>query len=197
MKGRKPKPAEEMQARGTRKKHVEAGKAAGRAAKLTKGLPLEAPATVQGPAAREFWRRIATMLAPLGFIRSTDEIVLALLCETLAEYRQCCAEIEAAGGLTYEAESYVNARAPDDGGDAEESAPAPGTRLIRAHPAVMIRRRARQDIVNLCERLGMTPATRYALLKEAAAGRADDLGKTEPGVTGAPQTDRAFPHLFN
>lgn len=199
MKGRKPTPAEAMQARGTRKKHRDAGKAAAKAAARSKALAADAPDYVDNADARAFWTRISDMLSPLGFIRSTDELVLALLCDTLAEYRQCTAEIAAAGGLTYEAESYVNARAAEDAARAEsdEGAAAAGTRLIRAHPAVLIRRRARQDIVQLCERLGMSPATRYALLKEAAAGIPGKSAEDMPRRTGEIAPASALPHLFN
>lgn len=198
MKGRKPTPAEAMRARGGRKKHRDAAKAAAKAAAASRSLSLEAPDYVEDAAARTFWLRIAAMLAPLGFLRSSDELVLALLCETLSEYRQCSDEIAKAGGLTYEAESYVNARAAEDAARAAgDEASAIGSRLIRAHPAVLIRRRARQDIVQLCERLGMTPATRYALMKEAAAGLPGRA--PEEMTTGAPGASppASLPHLFN
>lgn len=183
-----------MQARGTRSAHHKASKAAARVATASKGLPSAAPGFVQ-PDGQAFWTLILGMVSPYGFVRASDAILVGQLCDVLAEYKQCCDEIAAAGGLTYEAESYVNARR-DDVEDAPET---PGSRLIRAHPAVLIRRRARQDIVAICEKLGMTPSTRYQLLTQAASGKEAGAGapNAAPSPVEAPSAPAQSPLRFN
>lgn len=167
-KGRKAVPAEQMLARGTRAKHKRAAKHA-KTATAARMIAKTPPIDLEKPA-RKYWTQIVERISPLGILKSSDFITLMMLCETLAEYRQCCAEITEAGGLTYEAASYVSANAATAAADDDADEGVVGSRLIRAHPAVMIRRRARQDIVNLCEKLGLTPSSRFALLKEAAQG---------------------------
>lgn len=194
--GRKKTPAEISAQRGDPGRRG-ADKVAARAEKTISKLTAEPPFPLADTFSKKMWRHLTETLKPLGFVRKSDELVLAMLCDTLAEYRRCGLDIKAAGGMTYEAETYVNAKGEET--DEEMSAKS-RSRLIRAHPAVMIRRRARNDIVSLCEKLGLTPGMRYSLIQQSAANieRPSGIGGSSNDAPSAPSNETpSAPHLFN
>lgn len=194
--GRRKTPAEISAQRGD-PGHRGADKAAAKTAKTVSKLADKPPFPLADGFATKMWAHLTETLRPLGFVRKSDEIVLATLCDTLAEYRRCGLELKKAGGLTYEAETYVNAKGEETD---DEAAAKSRSRLIRAHPAVMIRRRARNDIKVLCETLGLTPGMRYSLIQQSADNieRPAGLGGSS-NQTPAQQSPEApsAPHLFN
>lgn len=144
-KGRKPQPAEVAEAKGNpgKRKSVKASPAqAGQ-------LPVEPPAHVRTGKARKIWKEYAPKLKGLGFIRETDSPLFILFCDTMAEY------LEARDTVAVEGFTYVTSSPHVD-------------KIHRMHPAAMIMRRAKQDLIKLCGELGLTPSMRTQILTRLA-----------------------------
>jgi|GEM_PF-7092853 len=196
--GRRRQPAEIQAQRGNPGKRGNPDKIAETVRQSSREVPLEPPAIIVSERAAAYYKTVASMLNAYAFVRSSDQYIVALLAEALADFETASRELEEFGGHTYEAESYVNAREP---GKDDASSDAPASRLIRTHPAVNNKNRFSKRVEDLCKQLAMTPGDRYALLERAAGaidrGAGSVPGSRPPASDDAPSpTGHKRPDLF-
>ncbi len=93
------------------------------------------------------WRELSPELARIGLLDRLDRHALAIYCVHMADWIDATKDI-AANGTHYKAKN-VN---KDD--------------LWRRNPAVLVRELAEKHILELGERFGLNPATRFKLLRD-------------------------------
>lgn len=93
--------------------------------------------------AKAEWQRIVPTLVNLVGVHKIDRSLLATYCETWAEWRNAVEALRKEGE-TYETETQNGI-------------------IVRAHPLVSIRQSARNDLVKIGNKLGLSPSARTGL----------------------------------
>ncbi len=103
----------------------------------------------------DIFRYLVSVLLPLKIIDEPDRPALSELAIALDEIRKTTAELEAAGGMTYELETGM------------------GQKRIILHPLVAVRDAAKKTALLYFRQFGMTPASRKGIQPGDAGDQGD------------------------
>jgi P27 family predicted phage terminase small subunit len=118
--------------------------------KFRRGAP-DQPTWLTALAAEE-WDRVVPTLVKLNVLKPGDASVLAIYCESVAEYRLATHAIEEHGSLFFEAKQG-----------------------LIPHPAVSVRRNAGARAQALAKEFGLTPSSEQDLARGDGGGGSDDI----------------------
>lgn len=139
--GRKPQPADLVEAKGNPGKRATHSAHVDQAPELKAG----APAWLSEPA-RKVWARLHPQLSALKLLRTTDQEIFSRYCETVAEYWKTTRALRKAG-TTY--------LAPMTGGVGK---------MRRIDPRFTVQERLHKRLVELEDRIGLSPRARNEAL---------------------------------
>lgn len=111
---------------------------------------VQRPSWLTGELARKTWDQVAGDLIAAKFVRSTDVVALARYCQYVVDWIE-------ANKVTSKMKVPVYETDTNHG------------KMLRIHPASIIRSRLEDDLVKLESVLGLTPRDRHQLMKDLAA----------------------------
>ena len=144
-------PAETKKRRGTYRKDRDA------AAELSTGIPIAPPEL--STAARKHWAEITTHLAAAELVADLDGTLLALLCESLADYWKARNELTSFTAIT-------------DKGN------------VIQHPTYSVMKQAEKSIIRIAGSFGMSPSDRTGLVTNNGQKDNDPLAEAFKGRAG-------------